>query len=28
MKRSDVRIALKRGAAGVAGIGAFDKLAG
>jgi 8-oxo-dGTP diphosphatase len=26
MKRSDVRIALKRGAAGVAGIGAFDKI--
>ena len=28
MKRSDVRIALKRGAVGVAGIGAFDKTAG
>lgn len=28
MKRSDVALALARGAAGVAGIGAFDKLAG
>ena len=28
MKRSDVCIALKRGAAGVAGIGAFDKIMG
>lgn len=28
MKRSDVCIALKRGAAGVAGIGAFDKILG